>query len=340
MLRLRVKTRDGKQYPLTECLCGDSTLKDLLLAVQVITLILPVRQKILTGYPPKVIRGSPESTLSSLGIQGGELLIVEEADPSTNVTCMVQESLPPSSHMKNANISNLNVNRDAALPLKAKPENANADAGLPFKCPTGMLLKKVVPSDNSCLFARVYYLINGGESIDSNRLQEMRELVANVIRSKPDLYNEAVLERSNSNYCEWILKDTSWGGAIELSIFSQYYEIEIVALDLKTGILNRFGEDKKYDHRMIVLYDGVHYDPVYMETFEGNNIYIFPTTDDSVLHQAKEVAMEAKHSGQYTDTNTFRLECKECGITITGEDEALAHAKKTGHSKFEEIHRN
>lgn len=49
MLRLRVKTRDGKQYPLTECLRGDSTLKDLLLAVQVITLILPVRQKILTG---------------------------------------------------------------------------------------------------------------------------------------------------------------------------------------------------------------------------------------------------------------------------------------------------
>lgn len=49
MFRLRVKTRDGKQYPLTDCLCGDSTLKDLLLAVQVITLILPKRQKILTG---------------------------------------------------------------------------------------------------------------------------------------------------------------------------------------------------------------------------------------------------------------------------------------------------
>ena len=74
--------------------------------------------------------------------------------------------------------------------------------------------------------------------------------------------------------------------------------------------------------------------------FQGNSIYIFPTTDDSVLHQAKEVAEEAKHSGQYTDTNTFRLKCKECGSTITGEDEAMAHAKKTGHSKFEEIHHN
>lgn len=74
---------------------------------------------------------------------------------------MVQESLPPGSHVKNANISNLNVNRDATLPLKAQSENTNHDAGLPFKCPAGTLLKKVVPSDNSCLFASVYYLING-----------------------------------------------------------------------------------------------------------------------------------------------------------------------------------
>lgn len=79
----------------------------------------------------------------------------------------------------------------------------------------------------------------GGESIDGKRLQDMRELVAKEIKSNPDQYNEAVLERSNSSYCDWILKDTSWGGGIELSVFSQYYEIEIVALDLKTGILNR-----------------------------------------------------------------------------------------------------
>lgn len=49
MFRLRVKTGDGKQYPLTDCLCADSTLKELLLAVQVITLIIPRRQKILAG---------------------------------------------------------------------------------------------------------------------------------------------------------------------------------------------------------------------------------------------------------------------------------------------------
>lgn len=73
----------------------------------------------------------------------------------------MQESQPPESHPRNANISNLNASRDVALPRKAQLENANHEAGLPFKCPAGTLLKKVVPSDNSCLFASVYYLING-----------------------------------------------------------------------------------------------------------------------------------------------------------------------------------
>ena len=77
-------------------------------------------------------------------------------------TCMVQESVSPASpNLKNANISNLNVGRDTTLPLKAQSDNVKSDAGMPFKCSTGTLLKKVVPSDNSCLFASVYYLING-----------------------------------------------------------------------------------------------------------------------------------------------------------------------------------
>lgn len=79
--------------------------------------------------------------------------------------------LPPESHPKNANISNLNVSRDVALPLKAQSENANHEAGLPFKCPAGTLLKKVVPSDNSCLFASVYYLINGKYYVEFGKLR-------------------------------------------------------------------------------------------------------------------------------------------------------------------------
>lgn len=74
--------------------------------------------------------------------------------------------------------------------------------------------------------------------------------------------------------------------------------------------------------------------------FQGDNVYLFPRSDDSVLEQAMIVAMEAKGSGQFTDTNSFKLECKQCGSIITGEDQALAHAKETGHSKFEERRNN
>lgn len=49
MLRLRVKTSGGQQYSLTERVSGESTLYNLLLAVEDVTAILPHRQKILTG---------------------------------------------------------------------------------------------------------------------------------------------------------------------------------------------------------------------------------------------------------------------------------------------------
>lgn len=325
MLRLRVKTSSGGQYPITERVSGESTLLDLLSAIQDVTAIVPHRQKILTGFPPKPITGNPDTTLNSIGIRNGEVLIVEEVDSSSGMTCIPQEVKLQTTPSTDKRILSPGI-KNSQLPSIMRQK--------------GILLKRVVPSDNSCLFASVYYLINGGEIIGTKQIQEMRQLVASVIRSQPEAYDEAVLERSNSKYCEWIVKDTSWGGAIELSVFSQYYEIEIVALDAKTGVLNRFGEDKRYDYRVIVMYDGIHYDPIYMETFEGENIYIFPSSDDSVLYQAKEMATEAKQSGQFTDTNVFRLECKQCGTIIAGEDQALAHAKKTGHSKFEEVHRN
>ena len=49
MYRLRVKTKGGGQFPLTDQVNGDSTLAELLSAIQDITSVAPERQKILTG---------------------------------------------------------------------------------------------------------------------------------------------------------------------------------------------------------------------------------------------------------------------------------------------------
>lgn len=36
-------------------------------------------------------------------------------------------------------------------------------------------------------------------------------------------------------------------------------------------MINRFGEDKHYPMRGFLLYDGIHYDPLYLESFNGDS---------------------------------------------------------------------
>ncbi|CAL4151352.1 unnamed protein product, partial [Meganyctiphanes norvegica] len=343
MFRLRVKTKTGGQFNLSERVDGNNTIADLRTAIKDLTSILPERQRILIGFPPKPVKSTNSSSLSKVGIRNGEVIIVEDVEPALNgveedsgalesskAEVNIAPTIPLTSVQAAAAPKSSMASKTPAASAAHKPTFNDED----LLAPQGILLKKVVPSDNSCLFASLYYLMNG--QIDTGKLREVRQVVANVIAAHPDLYNEGILEKSNKQYCDWILKDTSWGGAIELSILSEYYQIEIVAIDAKTGLLNRFGEDKFYPKRIIVMYDGIHYDPIHMETFEGSIETIFSSKESNILQQAQEIAEQAKHCGLYTDTNTFTLECKQCGFIIRGEEQALQHAKSTGHSKFEE----
>lgn len=79
-------------------------------------------------------------------------------------------------------------------------------------------------------------------------------------------FSEGILGRPNDEYCAWILQDSSWGGAIEVSILSQFYGIEFDVVDITNALINRFGEDKRYPMRGFLLYDGIHYDPLYLES--------------------------------------------------------------------------
>jgi ubiquitin thioesterase OTU1 len=37
------------------------------------------------------------------------------------------------------------------------------------------------------------------------------------------------------SYCEWILTKEAWGGAIEVQILAEYFQYEIVVVDIKSG---------------------------------------------------------------------------------------------------------
>lgn len=64
------------------------------------------------------------------------------------------------------------------------------------------------------------------------------------------------------------MKPDSWGGAIELAVLSKFYGIEIAVVDSVNAIINRFGEDQQYEHRVFLTFDGIHYDPLYLEPLE------------------------------------------------------------------------
>lgn len=71
---------------------------------------------------------------------------------------------------------------------------------------------------------------------------DLRQLIASVVMSDPDTYNEAALSKPCDEYCKWIMDPSSWGGAIEMSILSAYYQTEIAAIDCQTVRVYRFGE--------------------------------------------------------------------------------------------------
>lgn len=108
------------------------------------------------------------------------------------------------------------------------------------------------------------YVLNGKVDTDCHLL--MREIIAKHVANEKESYNEAILGKPNDEYCTWIQKSETWGGAIEVSILSSFYGIEIAVVDITNGIINRFGEDKNYGMRVFLLFDGIHYDPLYLES--------------------------------------------------------------------------
>ncbi|KAL1132747.1 hypothetical protein AAG570_010699 [Ranatra chinensis] len=198
-------------------------------------------------------------------------------------------------------------------------------------------MRKVVPADNSCLFTSVGFVLGG--KIDTSCGNYMRQIIADQVSKDDENYSEAILGKPNKEYCKWILKPESWGGAIELAVLSHFYGIEIAVVDTMNTVINRFGEDKNYEYRVFLIFDGIHYDPLYRETLEADDTIqtLFLSSNEKVLQEAEELAQEAKSSKQYTDVNNFTLKCLVCHELLTGQHQAQTHAQTTGHMNFGEI---
>lgn len=269
---VKLKSKNG-QFIVKE-LTNKTTVADLKHRVATITHIKDSQLHILLGFPPRPLDLAPSSeqrTLEECGISSGETLIVEEKTEDPLQASLEDDEALARRLQAEEEEEQL---REVVAAATAAEGTVNVDVPLAGSSGNfnGILLKKVVPADNSCLFTSVRFVLNG--KVDNDGSEMMRHIIAQEVAANPQEYNDAVLGKSNSEYCSWIQKSDSWGGAIEVAILSNYYGIEIDVVDIQNAIINRFGEDKNYGLRVFLLFDGIHYDPLYMET-EGVGLFIF-----------------------------------------------------------------
>ncbi|KAL0316469.1 UNVERIFIED_CONTAM: OVARIAN TUMOR DOMAIN-containing deubiquitinating enzyme 2 [Sesamum radiatum] len=205
----------------------------------------------------------------------------------------------------------------------------------------GIVVRRVIPSDNSCLFNALGYVMDH----DKNKASELRQVIAATVASDPEKYSEAFLGKTNEEYCAWILNPEKWGGAIELAILAEYYGVRLQRMTSKPQDVICMGRlEKNFAERVMLIYDGLHYDALAMSPFEGApeefDQTIFPVQKDRTVGPVEGLALnlvkDQQRKRSYTDTSNFTLRCGVCQIGVVGQKEAMEHAQATGHVNFQE----
>lgn len=133
-LIIKVKTKSD-QIVLRE-LTKNTTVQDLKVQLSQKCKISQNALYVLSGFPPKPINlTNPTQTLDAVGLHTGDTLIVEE---------------------KIENIQN--KENEKPLPLNDGVNNKIFEEQLNCR---GILMRKVVPADNSCLFTSIGFTISG-----------------------------------------------------------------------------------------------------------------------------------------------------------------------------------
>ncbi|KAG2225318.1 hypothetical protein INT45_005562 [Circinella minor] len=279
------------------------------------------------GYPPRKYTNDSD-TLEVVGIRNGDALNVKVLDTSAGSQ---QQQQSVSEQMVNTTTTTstnplIQPQLQSTQPIESL---VSADTSETVETSGGYLSLRTVPDDNSCLFRSI--------------------VIATSIKEDPITYSDATLGQSREKYIDWIKRDTSWGGAIEISIFSKHFNIEIASIDIQTGRIDRFGEGS-YSERVFIIYSGIHYDALALSPMTDAPADFdqtrFPVTDDSILEAAKKLAEILRQKRKFTDVANFTLKCNQCQKGLVGEKDAQDHAAvcsyfyniwmATGHVHFVE----
>ncbi|GFT49141.1 ubiquitin thioesterase OTU1 [Nephila pilipes] len=300
-------------FTLTE-LNFDSTVEDLRVILLKLTAVKRNALKIFVGYPPKL-----------LAIENGNLMLTELNILSGDTIIIEIKKDEPGDALEEAALGA--QRNDIRAALRAE-ENYFKDEVMNHPA---IMMRYVVPSNSSCLFTSVNFTLTNGTGKEDPNFS--RKIIAYVVRNNPDKYNEVFLGKTNRAYSAWIRDPNNWGGAIELSILSEHFEIEIVAIDILSLTAHRFGENNDYQNRVFLVYDGIHYDPLVL-IYKDYTQTIFPTSDQGPMDMAMELAREARSNNLFSDEANISFFCKSCKREVKGVKEADEHKLLTGHDKF------
>jgi ubiquitin thioesterase OTU1 len=310
------------------------------------------------GFPPQPIDFTaldPTEQLSAVGLNlnGHRLQVDTKNAPSVPVTqstttegggktqtAKVTDSKQPAFAGRSTRSNNqpgtgglIPINKDASKVEKDPPE-------LPLRTPPNdsYLIHRVMPDDNSCLFRAIGKCVLGN---DLDPMTELRSIVAQRIQFDKERYSEVVLEKEPDEYCKWIQNPDSWGGAIEIGIIAEAFELEVCAVNVADGSIQRFNEGGGR-MRSYLVYSGIHWDAI-VENPAGKfgpidlDVAQFDPYDVEVEDKARQIGQMLSAAGYYTDTNKFAIKCNLCSWKGTGENSAIEHVKETGHQNFGQV---
>ncbi|KAL5489750.1 OTU1 [Sanghuangporus weigelae] len=342
----KLRLRHPKGQATLELDLDTASVQDLQQRIREVTDVYPSQQELKSGYPPHQLTLIPELPVSSLGLKPGDQIILTHkagaapAPASTSVPFGSQATPPPPSTPLSTGAPPRSAGlRESYLAMPTTPSAGGTDY---VSTESGVLVHRVVPDDNSCLFSCIALVFEQ----DISKAQSIRKIVAEAIRQDAETWTEAMLGLPREKYIQNILKPSTWGGAIELSILASHYSTEIASIDVETGRIDRFSPSKGTPStRCILIYSGIHYDaaslspmadapPDFHQTvfpIEGEDL-----STDRILRAASELVDKLRAKRAYTNTATFDLRCEVCKVGLKGEKGAREHAMQTGHTAFGE----
>lgn len=284
------------------------------------------------GFPPKPVT-EPATTVLSTVLRDGDVIVAQPgASPPASAT--------PSSNQPPATATTATLSTAAGVvpptnTAVSAPSAPSSNAAANSLAAHGDVVMREVPDDNSCLFRSVNSLLGR----PSRSPGFLRNVIARHVVSHRDKYTDAMLGRSTDEYAAWILSDNAWGGAIELSILAAHFQLQLAAFDVHTMRLDRYAETEAFPTVGFLIYDGIHYNYTALSLAGASkdaDVTQFDASDMHVVEKVRQLAQHLHDTKSYTDTASFKLKCLQCNTLLKGEQQAVEHAKATGHSQFDE----